>query len=122
MASRTISLEFSSSEEELQAQPSRFNFGDLPNLTLPSPFQSDSSGCESPTSPGAPLSSRPATPATPLSPGSSLGGEFSFIQLASQTSDGASGTPKPTRVKRYINKETGSYKKGQRQPPRASPV
>ena len=64
MASRTISLEYSSSEEELQAQPSRFNFGDLPNLTLPSPFQSDSSGCESPTSPGAALSSRPATPGT----------------------------------------------------------
>ena len=87
----------------------------------PSPFQSDSSGCESPTYPGAPLYSRPETPATPLSPGCSLGGDF-YIQLSSQTSDSASGTPKPTRRKRYIKKKTGSYKKGQKQPLRTSPV
>ena len=40
-SSRQFSLEYSSSEDE--AQPSRFNFGDLPKLVLPSPFQSDSS-------------------------------------------------------------------------------
>ena len=48
--------------------------------------------------------------------------EFSFIQLSSQTSDGASGTTKLTRAKRYINKKTGSYNKGQKQPPRASSI
>ena len=84
-------------------------------------FQLDFSGCESPTCPRAALSSRPETTSTPQSLGSSLGGEFSYIQLSSQSSDGAPGTPKPTLGKSYI-KKTGSNKKSQKQPPRASPV
>ena len=108
--SRSFSLEYSSSEDE--APPSRFNFGDIPELVLPSPFQSDSSACESPTSPGPSITSTPETPATPLSPGSSLGGELSFIHLSSQTSDGASGTPIPTRGKKYIKKMSCPFKKG----------
>ena len=121
-SSRSFSLEYSSSENELQATPPRFNFGDLPDLVIPSPFQSDSSACESPTSPGTHVASRPETPATPLSPGSSLGGEFSFINISSQTSDGKSGTPIPPRGKRYVKKRRGSMKKGQQGPPPASPV
>ena len=76
MTSQVFSLDYSSSEE-FEAQPSRFNIYDLPNLNIPSPFQSDSSGWESPTSPGRNVASppeTPATPATPLSPGSSLWG------------------------------------------------
>ena len=119
-SSRTFSLDYSSSEDE--AQPSRFNFGDIPDLVIPSPFQSDSSAYESPTSPGFSVPFRPETPATPLSPGSSLGGEFSFIHFSSQTSDSASGTPIPPRGKRYIKKKTGSMKKGQKGPPPASPA
>ena len=74
-------------------------------------FQLDSSGCESPTCPRAALSSRHETTATLQSLGSSLGGEFSYIQLSSQSSDGAPGTPKPTLGKSYIKKKTGSNKK-----------
>ena len=74
MASQVFSFDYSSSEKEFEAQPSRFNIEDLPNLNIPYPFQSDSSGWESPTSPGNNVASPPETPATPLSPGSSLGG------------------------------------------------
>ena len=59
----SFSLDYSSSEEDPEAQPSRFNIGDLPGLQIPSPFQSDSSDFESPESPGT---SRPVKPATPL--------------------------------------------------------
>ena len=102
-----FSLEYYSSEEESEAPPSRFNIEDLPQLHIPSPFQSDSSGCESSTSPGDNVSSRPETHATPLSRGNSLGGEFSFIEISSQTSDGASGTPKPGRGQRYVKNKSG---------------
>ena len=111
-SSRSFSLEYSSSEDE--SQPSRFNFGDLPDLVLPSPFQSDSSGCDSPTSPGPSIASRTDAPSTPLTPGSSLGGEFSFIHLSSHTSEGTSSTPKPTRGKKYFKKMSGPFKKGQK--------
>ena len=104
------------------AQHSRINFGDLPDLVIPSPFQSCSSAYESPTSPGLSVPSRPATPATPFSPGSFLGGEFAFIDISTQTSDGVSGTPKPCHWKRYRKKKTGTYKKGQKRPPRTSNV
>ena len=117
-----FSLEYSSSEEDFEAQPCRFNIEDLPNLQIPSPFQSDFSECESPTSPASNVTSRPETTATPLSAGSSLGGEFSFIQISSQTSDGVSGTPKPPRGKRYVKKRSGGYRKGQQQPPRSCPI
>ena len=117
-----FSLEYSSSEEESEAPPCRFNIAGLPQLQIPSPLQSDSSGCESPTSPGSNPFSRPETPATPLSPGSSLGGVFSFIEISSQTSDGASGTPKPPRGKRYVKKKSGGYKKGQDRPRRSFPI
>ena len=66
-SSRSFILEYSSSEEELEAQPSRFNVDDLPKLQIPSPFQSDTSECGSPTSRGSNLVSRPVTPAKPLS-------------------------------------------------------
>ena len=112
VSSCSFSLEYSSSEDELEAQPSRFNIEDLPNIEIPSPFQSDSSEFESPTSPESNVASRPVTPATPLSPCSSIGGDFSFIQLSSQTSDGASGTPKPSRGKKYVKKRSTGYKKG----------
>ena len=119
---QVFSLEYSSSEEDSEAPPCRFNIEDLPQLHIPSPFQSDTSGCESPTSPGSNVSSRPETPATPLSPGSSLGGEFSFIEISSQTSDGTSGTLKPPRGKRYVKKKSGGFKKGQDRPPRSCPI
>ena len=122
LSQQLFSLEYSSSEEESEAPPCRFNIQDLPQLHIPSPFQSDSSGCESPTSPGSNLSSRPETPATPLSPSSSLGGVFSFIEISSQTSDGASGNPKPPRGKRYVKRKSGGYKKGQDRPPRSCPI
>ena len=117
-----FSLEYSSSEEDFEAQPCRFNIENLPNLQIPSPFQSDFSDCDSPTSPASNVTSRPETPATPLSAGSSLGGEFSFIQISSQTSDGVSGTPKPPRGKRFVKKRSGGYRKGQQQPPRIYPM
>ena len=104
-----FSLEYSSSEEDFEAQPCRFNIEDLPNLQIPSPFQSDFSDCDSPTSPASNVTSRPGTLATPLSAGSSLVGELSFIQISSQTSDGVSGTPKPPRGKRYVKKRSGRY-------------
>ena len=80
-----FSLEYSSSEEEFEEQTSRFNIEDLPILRIPSPFQSDTSGCDSPTSPESYISSRPETPTTPLSPDSSFGGEFAYINISSQT-------------------------------------
>ena len=121
-SSHSIPLEFSSSEDEFDAQPSRFNFADLPSLLLPSPFQSDSSACESPTSPGGYVDSRPDTPATPLSPGSSIGGQFSYIDISSQTSDGESTTPKSTRGKKYAKRKKGPVKKGQPRPHSAATV
>ena len=120
----SFSLDYSSSEEDPEAQPSRFNIGDLPSLQIPFPFQSDSSDFEIPESPGT---SRPVTPATPSSPGtplsptSSLGGAFSYIDISSQTSDGATLTPQPPLVKKYIKKKSGPLKKGQ-QPLRPPPV
>ena len=108
-----FSLEFSSSEQEFEAQPSRFNIADLPSLHIPSPLQSDSSGCETPTSPASDVISRPETPTTPLSPGSSLGGEFSFIDISSQTSDGVSATSKTQRRKKYVKRKSYPFKKGQ---------
>ena len=57
-----------------------------------------------------------------MSPGSSLGGEFAFIDLSCQTSDGVSGTLKPCRGKRYTKKKTGPFKKGQHNPLKTSDV
>ena len=111
-----FSLEFSSSDQEFEALPSRFDKADLPSLNIPSPFQSDSSGCETPTSPASYVFSRPetpTTPTTPLSPGSSLGGEFSFINISSQTSDGASATSKTPHRKKYLKRKSYHFKKGQ---------
>ena len=108
-----FSLEFSSSDQEFEARPSRFDIADLPSLNIPSPFQSDSSGCETPTSPASYVFSRPETPTTPLSPGSSLGGEFSFINISSQTSDGASATSKTPHRKKYVKRKSYHFKKGQ---------
>ena len=99
-----FTLEYSSSEEDIEDHPCRFNIEDLPNLHIPSPLQSASSGCETPTSPSSYVTSTPETPTTPLTPGSCLGGEFSFINLSSQTSDGVSATPKPPRGKKYVKK------------------
>ena len=122
MASHSFILEFTSSEEEFEAQPSRFNIVDLPNLQIPSHFQSDTSGCESPTSPGSNVASGPETPATPLSPGSSLGGAFSFIGISSQTSDGEPVTPRAPRERKYVKKRSFRYKKGQERPPQKAPI
>ena len=111
-----FSLDYnSSSEDECEPRSSRFDILDLPSLRIPSPFQSDSSGCETPTSAGY-LSTGPDSPATPLSPGSFQGGELSLINLSSQTSDGASATSKPQRRKKYVKRKTYPFKKGQ-QPP-----
>ena len=111
-----FSLEYtSSSEDELGQQSSRFDIVDLPSLRIPSPFLSDSSGSETATSAGY-LTSGPDSPATPLSPGSSLGGEFSFINISSQTSDGASATSNPQRRKKYVKRKSYPFKKGQRRP------
>ena len=117
-----FSLEYSSSEEDFEPQPCRFNIEDFPTLQIPSPFQSDFSESDSPTSPASNVTSRPETPATPLSAGSSLGGEFSLIQISSQSSDGVSRTPKPPRGKRYVKKRSGGYRKGQQQHPRGCPI
>ena len=90
-----FSLEFSSSDQEFEERQSRFQIADFPSLKIPSPFQSDSSECETPTSPANYVFSRPETPTTPTTPLSSrgsLGGEFSYINVSSPTSDGASGT------------------------------
>ena len=114
-----FALEFSSSDQEFEDGPSRFDFEDLPSLNIPSPFQSDSSGCETPTSPASYVFSRPETPetpTTPLSPGSSLGGEFSYIDISSQTSDGASATTKTPRRKKYVKRKSYPFKKGQPRP------
>ena len=111
-----FSLEYtSSSEDELGQQSSRFDIVDLPSLRIPSHFLSDSSGSETATSAGY-LTSGPDSPATPLSPGSSLGGEFSFINISSQTSDGASATSNPQRRKKYVKRKSYPFKKGQRRP------
>ena len=45
-----LALEFTSSDEELEPQSARSNIAHLSNLNIPSPLQSDSSGCETPTS------------------------------------------------------------------------
>ena len=96
-----LSLEYSSSGEDFEAQPCSFNIEDLPSLHIPSPFQSDSSGCETPTSPAIYVTSRPG--------------------ISSQTSDGVSATPKNTRGKKYVKKKSGRFKKGQQQP-RSIPI
>ena len=108
----------SSSEEEADTQ-SKFNYEHLPLLQIPSPFQSHSSGSDSPTSPSIAMPTIPRTPLTPFSPGSSLGTEFSYIDLSSQVSDGP--TPKTTRGKKYVRKKSGGFKKGQPRPARKVP-
>ena len=101
-----FTLEYSSSEEDIEDHPCRFNIEDLPNLHIPSPLQTASSGCETPTSPSSYVTSTPETPTTPLTPGNCLGGEFSYIDISSQTSDGVSATPKPPRGKKYVKKKS----------------
>ena len=112
-----FSLEYSSSfEDELEQHSSWFDIVDIPSLRIPSPFQSDSSSSETATSAGY-LTSGPDSPATPLSPGSSLGGEFSFINISSQTS----ATSNPQRRKKYVKRKSYPFKKGQ-QPPHSLPI
>ena len=98
-----FTLEYSSTEEDFEHHPCRFNIEDLPNLHIPSPLQTASSGSETPTSPASYVTSTPETPTTPLTPGSCLVGEFSYINIFSQTSDGVSATSKPPRGK-YVKK------------------
>ena len=112
-----FALEFSSSDEEFEPQPTRFNIADLPNLNIPSPLQSDSSGCETPTSTPSNSTSIPSTPTTPLSSPSALGSVFSYIELSgSQNSDEQFATPKTTRGKKYVKKRSGKFRKGEPQP------
>ena len=111
-----FSLEFSSSDQEFEERKSRVDIADLPSLNTPSPFQSDSSGCETPTSPASYVFSRPETPTTsttPLSSRSSHGGEFSYINISSHTSDGASGSSKTPRRKKYLKRRSYPFKKEQ---------
>ena len=106
-----FTLQYCSSEYDSESHSYKFNIEDFPNLIIPSPFQSDSSECETPTSPSIPTS-RVVTPTTPLSPASSLGGVFSLINIASQTFDGAtSSTPQASRGKKYAKKRSYSVKK-----------
>ena len=110
-----FALEFTPSDEELEPQSARFNIADLPNLNIPSPLQSDSSDCETPTSSCRYSTSRPSTPTTPVSSPSALGSVFSYIELSgSQNSDGQFATRKTTRGKKYVIKcrvdsENGSH-------------
>ena len=76
-----FALEFTPSVEELYPQSARFNIADLLNLNIPSPEQSDSSGCETPTSSPSYLTSRPSTPTTPLSSPSALGSVFRTLNF-----------------------------------------
>ena len=101
-----------SSSEDVQPDSFRFNVEDLPNLSIPSPFHSDRSECETPNSPFSQTASRPTIPTTPLSSGSSLGGEFYYFNIPSQTSEGATpSTPKITRGKNYVKKPSYNFKK-----------
>ena len=105
----------SCTEEEVDTQ-SKFNYEHLPLLNIPSPFQSNSSGFDSPTSPSIEFPTTPGTPLTPFSPGSSIGTEFSYIDLSSQTSDGPA--PKIPRGKKYVKKRSTGFKKGEPRAPR----
>ena len=115
----SFSLDYSSSEEDQGNTAFPFQYWRSPQPPNPSPFNSDSSDFESQGSPGT---SRPETPGTPLSPASSLGGAFSYIDLSSQTSDGATAKPKPLRGRKYTKKKSGTWKKGHQKPPRDSPL
>ena len=105
----TFSLHLDSSDDEhqspLQSQP-RYRAGALPELRIPSPFQSEESSLELESGSNDKTPSTPGTPSTPLSP---LGTELSFLAMSSQTSDpGEFATPR-LRKKRFSKRRAHNF-------------
>ena len=109
MASYEVSfaLHLASSEDEQQSPPQsppRYRAGSLPNLRIPSPFQSEESSLDLESDIDNEAPSTPGTPSIPLSP---LGTEFSYLGVSSQTSEaGEFATPRPKEKRRVAIRVT----------------
>ena len=109
MASTDIHYE-SFSDEDIPEPTESFRSADLPIISNPTPYDSDTSSSSESEYPES--STIPSTPTTPASPATSLGAAFSYVGLSSQTSDDQLfHTPQPKR-KRLVKRKQYHYKKG----------
>ena len=102
-----------SSDEESPQVIHRFRYSDLPNISIPSPFQTEDSSSEFDTAFTSDSVSRTSPPSTPGTPSGTLETAFSFARLSSQTSEeDVFVTPSNPKRKKYTKKRLQQFQKG----------